>query len=222
MFKWSNRCILLLLLLLGTQIFHVYGWEINQTSSVTSIVDGDSFHITNDEVRLADINAVEYGIEPGYSIAKYVLSSLIGGKTVYLDTDQKSGRDQYGRLISVVYVKANSTHYLNVNKALLVQGVVAETDYTNNEFTPSTWTLYVKYADPSQSAVGPIGPQGIQGPQGVKGDTGLQGIQGIQGPKGDQGTPGESASNSLIYLSFGVSFISILIAIFAILYSKKK
>lgn len=46
-------------------------------------------------------------------------------------------------MIAVVYVKFDSTHYLNVNEALLEQGVVVLYDFTNNEFNPSSWTLYV-------------------------------------------------------------------------------
>jgi hypothetical protein len=204
MFKRGMRCILLLLIFLGTQIIHIHGWEIDQISSVTRVIDGDTFYLTGDKVRLADIDAQENGNEPGFSIAKYALSSLVGGKTVYLDTDQKSGRDQYGRLVVVVYVKVNSTHYLNMNKALLIQGVVVEDDYLNNEFTPSTWTLYVKYADPA-SNIGPVGPQGIPG---------------IQGPQGIQGPPGEPASNSLLFLSLVISILSLLLAIFAIVTSR--
>jgi hypothetical protein len=42
----------------------------------------------------------------------------------------------------VVYVRHNSTHYVNVNKALLVEGVVVIEDH-DNEFDPYTWTLYI-------------------------------------------------------------------------------
>jgi endonuclease YncB( thermonuclease family) len=55
MSKGSMRHALLLIILLGTQIINVHAWEIDQISSVTKIVDGDSFKITSDEVRLADI-----------------------------------------------------------------------------------------------------------------------------------------------------------------------
>jgi endonuclease YncB( thermonuclease family) len=144
MFKRSITCILLLTLLLVTQTIPANAWEIDQTSQVTSIVDGDSFHITGDEVRLADVNAPEYN-QPGGTQATNALTSLISGRTIYLDTDDKSGRDQYGRLVAVVYIKYNSTHYLNVNEELLIQGVVALTDYSNNEFNPYTWTRYVRY-----------------------------------------------------------------------------
>jgi endonuclease YncB( thermonuclease family) len=203
--------IIALFVLLETHVMQVSAQEVNSVATVTTVIDGDTFYTSNDRVRLADINAPKNGTEPGYSIAKYALSSLVGGKTVYLDTDQKTGRDPYGRLIAVVYVKVNSTHYLNVNKALLVQGVAIETDYTNNEFTPSTWTLYVKYAEPtSQSNVGPMGPQG---PQGIQGP---QGVQGIQGP------PGEPAPSNLLYLSLGISALSLILAIVAMATSRHR
>ena len=54
-----------------------------------------------------------------------------------------TARARYGRLIGVVYVKPDSTRYKNVNKALLNQAVVDLTDYTSNEFKPSSWRLYV-------------------------------------------------------------------------------
>jgi endonuclease YncB( thermonuclease family) len=197
MFRRSMKCIFFLLIFLGSQIIRVYGWQIDQTSSVTGVEDGDTFYIPNDKVRLADIQAPEVGNEPGYSIAKYALSSMVGGKTVYLDTDQKSGRDPYNRLIAVVYVKYNSTHYLNVNKALLVQEVAVEMDFTNNEFSPASWTLYVRYANASsQIIIGPRGPQGIQGP------------------------PGEPAPINLLYLALGASVLSLIIAIVTIITQK--
>jgi endonuclease YncB( thermonuclease family) len=59
MFKESTRYALLLIILLGTQVINVHAWEIDQISSVTRIVDGDSFHIIDDEVRLADVNVPE-------------------------------------------------------------------------------------------------------------------------------------------------------------------
>ena len=166
MFKMSVRSfVIVLIIILTIQVVSVSAWAIDQTAQVTSVTDGDTFRIPNDRVRLADINAPENGTEPGYSIAKYALGNLVGGQTVYIDTDQQSGRDQYGRLVAIVYVRYNSTHYVNVNEALLLQGVAVETDYSNNEFNPSTWILYVKYADaPSPTNVGPTGPQGIQGP----------------------------------------------------------
>ena len=148
----KRRFLLLIVILLASyeiSLIHVRAWEINKTDSVTGIQDGDTFYIDTESngVRLADIDAPEEG-ESGYSQAKNALSNLIGGKTVYLDTDRQSGRDPYGRLVVVVYVKVNNTHYMNVNKALLKQGVVDLDDYSNNEFNPSTWTLFLQYYFP--------------------------------------------------------------------------
>ena len=205
---------------MGVHSSQVYGLTL-QKATVTNIADGDSFDIQGDRVRLADIQAPEFGTEPSHSIAKYALSNLIDGKTIYIDTDQKSGRDTYGRLVAVAYVKVNTTHYLNVNKALIAQEVVSETDYTNNEFTPSSWTLYVKYAD-AAGLVGPIGPQGSQGPQGVQGPKGNTGATGLQGLQGVQGSPGESASMSLLYLALGLSTIAIIVSGIAIFMIMRK
>jgi len=143
---------LLLTCILSQFIVIAFAWEFDKTASVTSVIDGDSFYITGDEVRLADVSAPEWD-ESGGSAATSALKGLISGKTVYLDTDQKTGRGPYGRLIAVVYVKTSSTQYINVNKALLNQRVVSLTDYTNNEFNPSTWTLYVSSTGSSSSNV---------------------------------------------------------------------
>jgi len=116
-------------------------FEFDEVTYVTRIIDGDSFEIPGDEVRLADVSAPEWN-ELGGSEATSALRNLIEGETIYLDTDQKSGRDRYGRLIAVAYILINTDKYQNINKALLLQGVVVETDYLNNEFNPSTWTQY--------------------------------------------------------------------------------
>lgn len=64
---------------------------------VTRIVDGDSFFIVDDEVRLADVSAPEWN-EPGGSLATSTITGLIEGQQLYLDTDQRTGRGPYGRL----------------------------------------------------------------------------------------------------------------------------
>jgi hypothetical protein len=142
-----KSCILVLLALIFIESSFplVYAWEIDEISTVTRIVDGDSFFIVDDEVRLADVSAPEWN-EYGGSLATSTITGLIEGELLYLDTDQRTGRGPYGRLIAVVYIEFNSTHYLNVNQALLERGVVSLTDYSNNEFSPSTWTLYTRYA----------------------------------------------------------------------------
>ncbi|MCJ7634024.1 thermonuclease family protein [Candidatus Bathyarchaeota archaeon] len=117
--------------------------ENDMTTMVNWVIDGDTFNVTAGErVRLADIDAPEFG-DTGYAAAKSFLISLASNKTVYLDIDDISRTDPYGRLVCVAYVDYNSTHVMNINKALLTEGVVTLFDHSNNEFNPSTWTLYV-------------------------------------------------------------------------------
>lgn len=135
----------------------VYGssLEIDATAFVVEIVDGDTFRTADGyKVRLADVNAPERG-EREYREAKKFLASLIYRRTVYLDVDDIGRTDRYGRLICVVYVDYNSTHYKNVNKALVINGHAVIADH-KNEFNPYAWTLYV----PRGLAEGSHGPQG--------------------------------------------------------------
>lgn len=83
-------------------------------------------------VRLADVDAPEYS-EMGYQDATDHLTALIYGQRAYLDIDDLYRIGGYGRLICVVYLQYNSTHYLNVNKALQVEGHAKLHDY-NREF----------------------------------------------------------------------------------------
>lgn len=120
-----------------------YSIEIDETSIATYIVDGDTFDITTGErIRLADVDTPERG-QVGYQEAAYFLSKLIYKKKVYLDIDDIYVYDIYGsRLVCLVYVDYNSTHYVNVNKALLVGDYARVSDYAN-EFSPFGWTLFV-------------------------------------------------------------------------------
>ena len=120
-----------------------YSVEIDLTSTAIYIVDGDTFDISSgDRIRLADIDCPERG-HSGFYEATNALSNLIYGKTVYLDIDDLYVYDTVGsRLVCLVYVEYDSTHYLNVNKALLEYGFAYIDDYPN-EFDPLTWKLLV-------------------------------------------------------------------------------
>jgi micrococcal nuclease len=121
-------------------LINVYSIEIDETSTATSIKDGDTFIIySGEEIRLADIDAPERG-EFGYDSAARALSNLILDKKVYLDVDDVYGTDNYGRYVCLVYVDHNSTHYLNVNKALLEAGYATTWEH-DNEFNPQSWDL---------------------------------------------------------------------------------
>ena len=120
-------------------------WEIDAQGNATYSVDGDTYDTDSEgRIRLADIDCPELG-EAGSEDAKNYLSSLIYNKEVYLDIDDKYRTDPYGRIVAVTYVRYNTTHLLNVNKDLLVQGHATVWNL-DNEFEPSSWSLYVYYA----------------------------------------------------------------------------
>lgn len=115
--------------------------EIDKTTVVSRVIDGDTFDTTSGHrIRLADIDTPEKG-ESGYDNAKNFLIGLVYNKRVYLDIDDIYRTDKYGRLVCVVYVSYNSTHFKNVNKALLIRGYAVIWNF-HNEFNPNTWSLY--------------------------------------------------------------------------------
>ena len=69
MTKNNSRKIILLVLLISSfqcRIIHVYAWEVDKTSRVTNIVDGDTFDIaTGERIRFADIDTPEPDQEGG-------------------------------------------------------------------------------------------------------------------------------------------------------------
>ncbi len=133
-------------------------FEMDVTDSVTRVVDGDTFDTSaNGRVRLADVDAPE-SYEPGFDGATDALEGMIGGRLVFLDIDDVSRTDRFGRLVCVVYVRYNSSHVLNVNKALVDGGWAVVDDFANNEFNPSTWTTYTYY--PGQGGAAPLAGPG--------------------------------------------------------------
>jgi micrococcal nuclease len=135
----------ILLVLIFPVIQAVRCAEIDMTSYVSSVHDGDTFTLnTGDKVRLADLNAPELGQTGSYEARDY-LDSLVYHQTVYLDVDDLYRTDSFGRLVCVVYVDYNSTHYLNVNKAL-IDGGYAEARNYDNEFNFNSFVLYLPKA----------------------------------------------------------------------------
>ena len=143
--KGAFFSIVLISITLGTYylLISVFSIEIDATSIATYIVDGDTFDISSgDRIRLADVDTPERG-EAGFDEASNFLRSRIYNRRVYLDIDDIYIYDTYGsRLVCLVYVDYNSTHFLNVNKALLVRDYAHISDY-DNEFSPYEWTLFV-------------------------------------------------------------------------------
>ncbi len=132
-------------------------FENDATGNVYHVVDGDTIDVASfGRIRLADIDTPEVG-QAGYQEAKDYTTSLVLNKQVYLDVDDLYGKDRYGRWVCVVYVRHNGTHLLNVNEALLEQGVAALDDFPN-QFNPQDWTLYVYSpltATPGTTSPGP-------------------------------------------------------------------
>ncbi len=117
--------------------------EFDKVAVVSDVIDGDTFDLnTGERIRLADINAPE-NATVGYQEAKDYVIASVEGKTVYLDIDDVYGTDTDGnRLVAVVYFSYNSTHYQNLNKALLDNDYAVLWDH-DNEFSPGDWTLFV-------------------------------------------------------------------------------
>ena len=144
--------LLILLILFASSVVIVNGSssvKVDIVATVGLVVDGDTFHTINDtKIRLADIDAPE-SYENRYQESKDFLASLVDGKSVYIDIDDISRTDQYGRYICLVLVKHNSSYFLNVNKAMVDNGYAVISDYTNNEFNPYTWSTYYSENDVS-------------------------------------------------------------------------
>ncbi len=153
-------------------------WEIDATDVVDRVIDGDTFVATTlDRVRLADIDTPEVG-EPGADEATDFLTGLILYEEVHLDIDDVDGTDRYGRWIAVAYVRHNATHLLNVNEALLEEGLAEVWDFPN-EFDPYTWPLYVYYpteTPPPEEPTQPGEPEEPGGPEEPL-DGGIQPVQ---------------------------------------------
>ena len=130
-------------------------YEIDDSGTVTYIVDGDTVDVSSvGRIRLADIDAPDAG-EAGKEAATNYISSLIYQKTVYIDIDDVYGTDVYGRIVAVLYVYYDANHVKNVNKAMLDSGHATIWDF-DNEFDPYSWNLIEPY--PPESTPPPDDP----------------------------------------------------------------
>ncbi|MFQ5909414.1 MAG: thermonuclease family protein [Thermoplasmata archaeon] len=142
--KWRLvACLLMVSTVLVTSRSTATSWEIDATATVTRVIDGDTFVAASlGAVRLADIDTPEVG-QRGSQEALAFLTALVINRVVHLDVDDLHVTDVYDRLVAVVYVRFNSTLFLNVNKALLDAELAEVTDF-QNEFDPASWTMYVQ------------------------------------------------------------------------------
>ncbi|MDI9417938.1 MAG: thermonuclease family protein [Euryarchaeota archaeon] len=123
--------------------------SIEAFGTVTDVIDGDTidvriegqdYRIYEDiiRVRLADIDTPEMDTPTG-PIAKQFTYQELNGNTVYLDLDNKTGKDPYDRWIAVVYLLKPDGTLENFNRMLVDSGQACIWDFDDNEFDPATW-----------------------------------------------------------------------------------
>ena len=112
---------------------------------VSKCTDGDNFEVTLQdtngkpilgniiEVRLADVDC-----QDGIDASAYTCDLLLGNY-IFLDLDDKTGQDQYGRWVAVVYLSEDGKPGRNFNKQLVDAGRACIWDFNNNEFNPTEW-----------------------------------------------------------------------------------
>ena len=121
---------------------------------VSKVVDGDTFDVTLEDynssqvsedvirIRLADIDTPETrgarACEAGKVASAYTRAWLLS-TYIFLDLDDKTGKDPYGRWVAVVYLSEDGRPGRNFNKQLVDSGHAVIEDFRNNEFDPWSW-----------------------------------------------------------------------------------
>ena len=118
---------------------------------VTKVIDGDTFDVQLQDsplsedlirIRLADIDCPETrgskACEAGKNASAYTRSWLLS-TYIFLDLDDKTGKDQYDRWVAVAYLNEGGKPGRNFNKMLVDAGHAVIKDFTNNEFDPQSW-----------------------------------------------------------------------------------
>ena len=112
--------------------------KFGESGVISRVIDGDTIEVEGiGRIRVADINTPEMDTEEGKEAKEYV-TKLCDGKKVYLDIDDLYITGKYGRIVAVVYIPYNETHYVNLNQLLLTEGYAEASDYPN-EFNPDVW-----------------------------------------------------------------------------------
>ena len=131
----NNRCVETRIEMLYNQKTVCKGDARCLNGTVTNVIDGDTIEIDGVTVRLALVDAPEYG-EEGYNESKLFVTDLCLGAPVVVDEDDGQN-ESYGRLVGVVYYNSK-----NLNAALVNYGF-AEIDSRFcdvSEFADEEWT----------------------------------------------------------------------------------
>ncbi len=118
---------------------------------VTKVIDGDTIDVQLQDsllsedlirVRLADIDCPETrgpkASEAGKNASAYA-KTWLQSTYVFLDLDDKTGKDPFDRWVAVVYLNENNQPGRNFNKMLVDAGHAVIEDFKNNEFDPGSW-----------------------------------------------------------------------------------
>jgi micrococcal nuclease len=149
-----RKAVILLILTLLLSVCLAYGAPDETYGRVIKVVDGDTFDIALQDysssqiaedvirIRLADIDTPETrgakACEAGKVASAYTRTWLLSSY-VFLDLDDKTGKDPYGRWVAVVYLGEDGGPGRNFNKQLVDSGHAMMEDFKNNEFDPGSW-----------------------------------------------------------------------------------
>ena len=146
-----TKAVIMLILALLLWICLVTGSPDEAYGRVVKVVDGDTFDVQLQDslisedlirVRLADIDCPETrgskACEAGKGASAYTRSWLLSNY-IFLDLDDKTGKDRYDRWVAVVYLSENGKPGRNFNRMLVDADHAVIDDYRNNEFDPSRW-----------------------------------------------------------------------------------
>ena len=152
--NYVMRIIILILALALLLTFQAAGAPDEAYGRVSKVVDGDTLDVTLQEykisliaedvirIRLADIDTPETrgpkACEAGKNASAYTRAWLLSNY-VFLDLDDKTGKDPYGRCVAVVYLAEDGKSERNFNKQLVDSGHAVIEDFKNNEFDPWSW-----------------------------------------------------------------------------------
>lgn len=144
---------ILALLALLASVSMAGGLSDEAAGRVVKVVDGDTFDVQITEsdprlsediirIRLADIDCPETrgpkACEAGRKASAYAKTWLLSN-LIFLDLDDKTGQDRYGRWVAICYLSKDGKPGKNFNKQLVDAGHAEIKDFKDNEFNPESW-----------------------------------------------------------------------------------